>query len=322
MTSIDLTFSFIEDDGVKFLSQAFPTLPQITSLNLSGNLITVIGIKHIALLLETQPNCLSELKELFLNFNPLQNQCLLPLSSICCNLPVLNTLHLVSTELTNLREFDLKFGSLVDLDLSYNTFELDGLGKAIQKLNTCKLSRLNLSFCAPRVDDSEEIFDNSNKPLVEALAMAFNAGSCANLEEVHLSSCGLTDVDCWRLLQPISRSKVLRQIALKDNAQLTKVSFKVLLETLSVKYLHLEGSKMLLNGFTEFDAESLAIQNCCENITISLSGLAKKSEEIDALQRLWNIVSRCRGKMFVSDMKVLLTLKTDGFNKKWGHSLM
>lgn len=47
LTTINLTNSFIEDDGVKFLAQAIATMNQLSHLNLSGNLITANGIRHL-----------------------------------------------------------------------------------------------------------------------------------------------------------------------------------------------------------------------------------------------------------------------------------
>lgn len=330
LTSIDLTNSFIEDNGVKQLAQALPTLSQLATLNLSSNLITATGLKHILSTFDFQPNCLTELRELILNYNPLQNQCLSPLSSICSKLPELKLLHLASTELTDLQEHDLKFNSLIDLDLSYNDFKANGLTKAIEKLNACKLQNLNLSFCCMQLgddnaDDDEELRSlsgNVTKSFVEALVKVLNSGTCSSLEELHLSGCGLNDIDCWRLIQPISRSKVLRQISLKNNAQIAKVTFKNLIETLSAKNVYLEGCGQILNGLNETDADCLQPNShCMENITISLGNVPIESNEFTILKRIWNTVSRNRGKIFVKDSKAILTVKTDNYNKYWGYCL-
>lgn len=326
LTSIDLTNSFIEDDGVKQLAQALPTLSQLASLNLSSNLITTSGLNHILSTIEFNPNCLTELRELILNYNPLQNQCLSPLSSICSKLPELNLLHLASTELTDLHEHELKFNSLIDLDLSYNDFRSNGLTKAIDKLNACKLQNLNLSFCCMQLNGNDIDFNclmgNATKSLIEALLNVLNLGTCSNLEEIHLSGCGLNDIDCWRLIQPISRSKVLRHISLKNNAQITKVTFKHLFETLSVKNVYLEGCGLILNGLNENDAECVQRNtHCMENVTISLGNTSIDSNEFTILKRIWNTMSRNRGKIFVRDSKAFLTLKPDNYNKFWGYSL-
>lgn len=304
------------------MSQSLPTLAQLNTLNLSGNLITPIGIKYISSMLEHQPNCLAELKELYLSYNPLQNQSLISLSSICDNLPELRALHLSSTELTNLEDFDLKFGSLVDLDLSYNHFQSQGLSKAIEKLNVCHLARLNVSFCCPDIEGgANDMVDNELKPLVESLVRTLHAGTCAHLEEIRLAGCRLNDVDCWRLLQPIGRSKVLRLVALGDNPQLTKTAFKHILETIATRNLHIEGCRMILTSLNELDVDSIPITNCPECITVSMPNSGIDTEEINILKKLWIAMSRGRGRVFVKGTTALLTLRADSYNKIWGHSL-
>lgn len=323
LNTIDLTNSFIEDDGLKHLAQALPTLAQLSVLNLSGNLITLAGIRHIESVCDTNQNCLVELKELYLSFNPLQNQSILPLSNLCSRMTELRTLHLESTELTHLKEFDLSFGSLCDLNVSHNTFGYNGLTKAIDKLNACKLIRLNLSYCRPLNDDADDddVSRYDTKLLVESLIKVLNAGTCSNLEEIHLSGWGLTDVDCWRLIQPIGRSKMLRHISLTDNLQLTKVTLKHLFESVSVKHLHLGGCRSILNGLNENDAECLQCANCMESVTISLTNNCTDSDEITALKRFWGRATRGRGKLFVKGTTSLMLLKSDAYNKIWGHSL-
>lgn len=321
LRTIDLTNSFIEDDGVKHLSQALPTLAQLSTLNLTGNLITSIGVKHMLTAFGLQPNCLFDLRELYLSHNPLQDLSLMSLSTICEKLPALRVLHLASTELTHLREFDLNFASLVDLDLSYNSFETNGLAKAIEKLNSCHLTRLNLSFCCAGATDTDDMVDQNESSLIEALVRMFNAGTCANLEEIQLTGCQLNDVDCWRLLQPIGRSKVLRLVALGDNSRLTKVSFKHLAETVPTKSLRLDGCKMIVAALNEADVEAIKSDHCPESITLSMPNTSGDSEEVSNLMKFWSTMSRGRGKLFLKNSHVLMTLKGDSFNALWGYSL-
>lgn len=326
LTTIDVSNSFIGDDGVKHLSQALPTLTHLAVINLCGNLVTAAGIKHIESVCDVHSNCLAELKELYLSFNPLQNASLLSLSNICSKLPKLDTLHLASADLTHLQEFDLGFNSLCDLDLSYNAFGHDAITKAIEKLNTCKIKQLNLSYCCPQgLDDYGHDGERSRdelKSTIETLIRVLDSGMCTNLQEIHLSGWGLNDVDCWRLIQSINRSKVLRVLSLRDNIQLSKVTFKHILETIAVKQLHLEGCKMLLCGLSEVDAEGFQSGNCPESITLTLPTASINSDEINALKQWWNIASRARGRLFVKGTMGHLTLKLDAFNKIWGHSLL
>lgn len=326
LRTIDLTNSFIEDDGLKHLSQALPTLVQLCTLNLNGNLITSIGIKHILSAFDGHPNCLGELRELYLSYNPLHDASLMPLSSICDKLTALTVLHLASTGLTNLKEFDLKFATLTELDLGYNNFVPNGLSKAIAKLDANHLARLNLSFYACYAFDADDSIDEggseeAEKPIIEALVRCLNAGTCANLEDIRLSGCQLNDADCGRLIQPISRSKVLRNLVVSDNSQLTKLTFKHILESVPMKNLHIEGCKMILTGWSESDVDTIKVVSCPENIVMSLSTTRFDSEEIEILKKLWLALSRGRGKLFVRSGKALLTLKSDSYNKVWGHSL-
>lgn len=314
---IDLANSFLEDDGVKYLAQALSTIPQLASLNLSGNLITSVGLKHLSSIFDAHVNALSELKTLNLNFNPLQNQSLSSLSKFCMNLRQLKSLQLSSTELTNLEDHDLRFNELSDLDVSCNSFVPGGLVKAMEKLNASKITKLNLSFCIElqtNEDNSEP--DDFIDPLVNLL----NNGTCANLEEIYLMGCNLNDTNCWRLLQSINRSKILRVLSLRDNQALSKISFKFLLENIFVRNLFLEGCRMLLNDITDADVESiLTLHNCCENIYLSLSHQSSKEADLLTLQKIWNIVSRCDGKLFINDMKVLMTLKPDNVSTDEWH---
>ena len=70
LITLDLSNNFIQDDAVKYLAQALPTLKQLKNLNLSGNLLTDKGIEYLAISFEKQ-NCLRELVELKLDCNPL-----------------------------------------------------------------------------------------------------------------------------------------------------------------------------------------------------------------------------------------------------------
>ena len=314
LTMIDLSNSFIQDDGIKHLAQALPTLAQLTVLNLSGNSITTNGIKHLSAIFDFHTEALMELKALHLNFNPLQNQSLTSLSKFCRHLPQLTTLHLTSTELTNLQDFDLNFNTLTDLDLSFNIFQPDGLTAAIEKLNACKLIRINFAFCLP-------VEDTSNSSFIEALTKTLSSGTCVNFKEIRLDGCGMTDIDCWRVLQPVSRSKVLQCLSLRENAALTKVTWKYLLENFSVKEMHLEGCPKMIAGFRETDLDSIFAGHQSENITISLSNEIPEKEQVNLLEKVWATMSKSRGRLVRNGTKVLMTLRTDPGMNDWTNGL-
>lgn len=308
ITKIDLTNSFIEDDGLKQLSQALPTMKQITTLNITGNLITATGIKYFSQLFDNgQENCLPELSTLILNHNPLQNQCLAALEKICNNLCQLSTLHLQSTELTDLQDVDLRFTHLVDVDFSFNQFTPTGLLRAIEKLNSCKLKVLRLSFCGRLLNGPK----TTERNLIDALTKAIDAGSCISLEQVYLCGLNLNDVDCWQIVQSLKRSKTLHTLSLRDNPLLTKVTWKLLLENLAIHSLYLEGCHVLLMDLNAHDKEALSkINNFCANIRVSLntdSNEAIDSNQFTSVKNIWNTITNYAGKIFRHGGNVWLT---------------
>lgn len=307
ITKIDLTNSFIEDEGLKHLAQALSTMKQITTLNLSGNLITTIGINYLSSIFDgEQADCLPELTTLVLNHNPLQNQSLSALDRICCSLPSLSTVHLKSTEITDFQNFDMKFTQLIDVDLSFNHFTSTGLLKAIDKLNSCKLEKLRLSFCGSLLNRGETIERN----FVDALTRMLDAGSCSGLTEVHVCGLNLNDVDCWQLVQSLKRSKVLQTLSLRQNPLLTKVTWKLLLENLTIRNLYLEGCKVLLNDLNGQDEEALMkLSHSCENIRVSLS--FNDGAQFDMVKRVWNSITHYTGKVFQQNQNVWLTTTPD-----------
>lgn len=316
ITKIDLTNSFIEDEGLKYLSQALPTMKQITYLNLTGNLITATGIKHFSSAFDIEhTNALPELNTLILNENPLQNQSLSALEKICSNLSQLSTLHLASTELTDLQHFDLRFSHLLDIDLSLNNFSSNGFLEAIDKLNSCKLKKLKLSYCGNLLNHQ----NTTERNLIDVLTKVLDAGSCSNLEEVYLCGLNLNDVDCWQIVQSLKRSKVLQILSLRENPLLTKVTWKLLLENLTIREIYLEGCTILLTDLNRQDEEALAkVTQCCANIKISLNEESTDGTQFDIVKRIWNSITHYAGKIFQQGRNIWLTTNPENVtNDTW-----
>lgn len=315
ITKIDFTNSFIEDEGLKHFVQALPTMKQITSINLTGNLITMTGVRYFSNIFDGSPDCLPELNTLILDNNPLQNQSLAPLEKICMNLAQLQTLHLSSTELTDLQNCDLRFANLTDCDLSFNSFTPTGLLKSIDKLNSCKLEKLTLSFCGTLLNRQETLERN----VVDALTKMLDAGSCSNLHDIRLCGLNLNDVDCWQIVQSLKRSKVLQTLSLRDNNLLTKVTWKLLLENLSIRTLYLEGCKILLNDLNEQDADALTkVTSCCENVRISLNPDVSDIDQFEMIKRMWTSITQYAGKIFRNGQMVWLTTTPENItNDTW-----
>lgn len=307
ITKIDLTNSFIEDEGIKGLSQALPSITQLMYLNLTGNLITSNGIKCLSSIFDNPTtDCLTELTTLNLSFNPLQNQSLPFLEKFCQNLKQLNTLNLMSTELSDLQDFNLKFFSLIDIDLSYNEFTANGLHRAIGKLNACKISKLKFSYCF-----QENVRESMNENrIIDAFIELFNTGNCSNLEELYLCGLNINDIQCWQIIQSIKRSKVLQTVSLRENSLLTKITWKLLLENLAIRNLYLEGCRIILNDVTEVDAQNLdGISQCCDNIAVTLDAEPIDSSIFNNLKLFFNAYSQYAGKVFSRGRNILLTMK-------------
>lgn len=315
ITKIDLSNSFIEDEGVKNLAQALPTITQLIHLNLSGNLITSAGIKYLSSIFDNpMADCLSELSALNLSFNPLRNQSMAALEKFCQHLKQLTTLNLASTELSDLYDFDLKFFSLNDIDLSFNEFTTTGLHKAIAKLNSCKLGKFKLSYSFQSLD--RDILNENGT--ADAFVQMLNTGNCANLEEIYLCGMNINDINAWQIIQSTKRSKKLQTISFRENAMLSKITFKLLLDNLSIRNLYLEGCRMLLNDLTESDAEGLnGSPDHCENVIVSLDAEPTESTIFNGLKQFWSSYTQFAGKVFSRGRNVCLTMKPGSVDQSW-----
>lgn len=308
ITTINLCNSFIEDEGMRHLVQALPTMKQITTLNLTGNLITAIGMKYFSDVFDAEPsNCLPELDTLILNHNPLQNQSLSSLEKICRYLTQLSILQLSSTGLTDLQGTDLQFTNLKEIDFSLNHFTSMGLMKSIDKLNACKLEKFKLSYCGP-------LLCKDGRNFVDAFTKTLDAGSCTNLQQVYLCGLNLNDNQCWQILQSLKRSEVLEVLSLRNNPLLTKVTWKLLIENLSLRNLYLEGCGLLLADLNDQDEEVIC---SVQNITFSLSD-EHTIREFDLIKRIWMKMTNYTGKIFQQGQNLWLSKTPDNVSTdKW-----
>lgn len=306
LSTIDLSNCFLEDEGIKQLSQALPTIGQLSSLLLGGNLITSIGIRYLCAIFDAENDeILPELSTLDFSFNPLQDQSISPLAKFCRQLRQLKSLNLASTDLTDLQEYDLSYGSLAELNLSLNKLTIEGVVRAIGRLNSCKLTKIDFSYCLACVEGNSYSF-------VDSIVKMLSNGTCANLEEIRLDGCRLGDTDCWRLTQALLRSKALRTLSLRDNIQLTKITWKFLLENVHINTLMLEGCHALVADLNTNEVDNVQANHCTENIFLSLTQCSSdKDNEIDLLQRQWSRISQTNGHLFRNKSRIWLTTQPE-----------
>lgn len=178
-------------------------------------------------------NCLSkleklpsQLKLLDLSYNPL-GSCQEILSELLAPLTRLRTLNLRYCKLSNFR-FLPRNSSLVSLDISWNSFDEDGLCTSLQR----QLLNLNLS---------NTVF-SSDFSLVRNIFNATNF-SFANVESLELAACNLLDVDVENIL---SRASNLSKLLLRGNRGIGLQSLSLLLKyTPTLRHIDISGCKTI-----------------------------------------------------------------------------
>lgn len=302
LVELNLTRNLIQDEDVMSLVLALPTLKNLRILNLSGNMITVDGVKNLCLTHDSNVDL--KLTDLDLSFNPLRNESLRFLAKFCNNLNNLKNLKISSCEITNFIDENLNFPALHQLDMSYNSLNIASIRKVLSNLNSCHMTSLNLSFCA------------KEEGIAEHIAAFLNSGTCQNLKELSLMSCSLNDADIWEIIRSLPKSVILESLKLTGNSHLTSISFKILLNSKKLKYIKLIGCQKLLMDFIEVEPE-LGENKFPERIMLTL-GNNDKLHQIDILKRIWEKCWDERWRIKCCDMNVVLFVdgdsKTNFFN--------
>lgn len=296
LRSVDLSNNCIEDQGVTFLCQALPSLPQLKILNLSGNLITVDGIMKLENMFNNPRVKLSELSELNLSFNPIGDESVLYLSLICNNLPKLSDLKLASCNLTTFGDNNLCFDQLTALDISFNSFY--NLIPIWLHLKVDKVKSLDLGFAV------SQNYTTFGKDIATALR---NPRGCAKLEKLNLSSSFLSDSDLWEILQLIKTTNI-SYLELVQNLNLTFISFRYLINSnLHLKVLNLIGCENLLTGFQGEGLLDACTINLPENVNVHLQTDLETMEMIlGHLKSIWNRHWGLRGKVLIKNSQIRL----------------
>jgi Ran GTPase-activating protein (RanGAP) involved in mRNA processing and transport len=306
---LDLANNCLQNDGIKFLAHALPTLTQLKSLNLSSNMITATGVECLAAIFEHDnftlgsnvvSTVLPNLNELELSYNPLGNDSVKCLAKVCNSLPQLRKLGIMCCKLESFYDFDLNFGNLLELNVSYNQLMPEAVRKLLTKLNSCIISRLNLDFCSPKME-------NFGKDV----ATFFDSGTGSCLASLHLSNLSLNDSDLWEIVCSIKKCDNLKELHLLQNP-LTTVSLKYLLNKLpNLKVLHLDGCNRLLRSLdtTFFQESNESSEKYPELVTLSVSCAADRFEQINALEMLWKQCWGEKAKIDVHQNRVKLYTK-------------
>ncbi|XP_034173981.2 tonsoku-like protein [Osmia lignaria lignaria] len=195
---------------------------------------------------DVDSNCLNkldklpvQLKHLDLSYNPLGPASQETLSKLLRPLIQLQTLNLRYCQLNNF-QFILNNCSLVNLDISWNSFNENGLGTSLQR----QLLNLNLSNTA----SSSEF--NLVKNIFTSTSYSF-----LNLECLELAACDLMDTDVRNILSQVSN---LSKLVLRGNKNVGVKSLHLLLNhTPTLRYIDVSGCKSI----TEYPDVEIFIEN-------------------------------------------------------------
>lgn len=224
---LDLSNNFIQNTGCRQLAKSLPTLKQLKSLNLKGNFITTDGLESLMHGIEVA----SSLEELILSQNPLGNSSLRIIDRLCKGSvgKSLQKLHLSQCNLTEIFSSDLAFYNLTDFDISFNTLSDDAIHKLLLNLNCCRLQSINLSYI--KLQQKDAMSTDSNY-LAEELSEFFESGTCEKFKKIELIGCHLKDVNVYKIVQSLSRSKDLELLNLSNNVHLSNTSLYFIFDKL------------------------------------------------------------------------------------------
>lgn len=226
LRALDLSNNFIQNEGCRQLAKSLPTLRQLKSLNLKGNFITTDGLE--SLLCGMYIEKVSDIEDLILSQNPLGNSSLRVLDSFCKGSTgkSLQKLHLSQCNLTQVFNNDLAFFQLTDFDISFNKLSDDSIYRLLSNLNSSRLQNLNLSYIKMEQNDT------INNYLGEKLSEFFESGTCEKFKSIELIGCYLNDVNIYKIVQSLSRSKDLELLNISNNVQLSNSSLYFIFDKL------------------------------------------------------------------------------------------
>lgn len=290
LETIDLSNNFLQDEGVRFLSEAIPTLEKLKTLNLNGNHITSNGISVLSTKISTATLQPFALETLSLSFNPLGMASATHLAVLVGQLTNLRTLHISSVDMTEFSSINLSY--ITDLDISLNNLRLTEMKKILKQLNACKVERLNIAFSVQEADAGM------------AVASFLRTGTLERLHYLNLAGMNLDDGDIYEIVQPLRRARQLDELILIDNRSLSGIGLKTMLEQLFVKWLQFGGSPSGLGNLNVTDIKDVTQ---CQKVSMRLSE-KNRASETEILTRLWRRFYGDRAVITVHQRNVVLEI--------------
>lgn len=280
---LDLSNNLIDDQGVINVCQTVASLPQLKSLNLSGNLLTLDGVMKMENLFSVSRMHLIELSELNLSFNKITDQGVQCVSKMCSTLPKLTKLSLKSCHLSSMENFTgAALGQLVSLDVSHNNFK--NLRALWAYLSVDKIRELNLDLSVG------SNYSQFPKELIDFLKSAQSSGTVLSLENLSLANCSFSDSLVWELVQALRPASQLKQLSLMNNSSLSSLSLKTILKSnLPLEGVNLRGCHQIASDFKGADLSDFTtdVTNLPQKLVVSISSEEDKSSLAASFKDLW-----------------------------------
>lgn len=302
LSQLNLSCNFIQDEGIKYLSQTLITLKHLTFLDLSGNAVTEVGLEHLCSVL-TRSAYPQEIKSLKLNFNPIKSISLNNLIELC-RCKVITSLSLVSCELMDISSSNMeKLNSLKELDISYNHLSFGGFREMLRKLNPMVIERINLERCM--ASTAAEEMSVVGETIVEFIT----SGCYTSLRELNLSGLKLNENEILNILRSLERCDSMRYLDLSYLKDLTFVSFKYLLfhmnnRNLNINLIGCRNLQKISDMFSvNLNHNDILHYPCRVQLSLpkkssiinSVSELNLRNEFIAKMRDIWNEITDTRG---------------------------
>lgn len=304
LSQLNLSSNFIQDEGLKYLSQTLITLKQLTILDLSGNAISESGLEHLCSVL-IKSHLPTEIKCLKLNFNPIKSISLNILSELC-RIKSITSLSLTSCELVEYSNTTTTIAAnvsmemlntLKELEISYNHLSHAGLREILRKLNPTIVERVNLERCTDEMNVGENIVE------------FITSGCYTSLRELNLSGLKFNENEILDILRSLERCENLRYLDLSHQKELTFVSFKYLLllmnnrKNLIINLMACQNLQKISNMFSicrshnDFSSSTSSSSHPCQ-VQLSLpkrTMINQRNEFVAKMRDMWSEITDSRG---------------------------